>query len=369
MKVANYLKPQYYASKVYTPVLFMLLAFAWMISCQRPQNTIPPLNEFPEIAVHPREFTDVTNMYLFSRDLFVYDSLVVVVTDARNSGFFGHAWNRFTGEKVGTFASQGRGPKELGMVPAAFKQGEDTLGLFDFSAGKLIVSSLTDWLNGQWLDKAEQIPINNPLQVNQWAGLGQGQWLTNAALPDGRWALYNRQGKLKRVFGQYPAKQDSNVHFQHLSMAYNGQWATNSQANRAVFATTSGLVLSLFENTPMGLKVAHEMVYHLPQFTPRQAGGQFSTPIAGSCPQGAIDISASDDYIYFVYSGETTDNRGMPALYGKQVYIINWQGEAIGRISINTRLAAISVSPGDTQLFLLSYKGKFLIIELPDFRK
>lgn len=335
-----------------------LLLFAG--SCSKQKDDYVGLDAFPMETLEVRKpaWADTTAIYdVF--DMYCFDSLLVTLSGPKTNKYFGHIIHLNEPGTLGHFAPRGRGPGEVGIVFSASRN-EDQLFLFDQTSGSMLVFNMRKYIRHKPLDFHRLFHFKNPLHVGKVINYPKDYFLTDGMSKQGRWIVYDKEGKKRKTFGNFPP-QDSAMNYMSRAMGYSGRFAVSPDGAHAAYGTHNGAVLSFFRKDNQKIvRIREERIYHLPEFEASAKDGRFSAPIKKSAKVGFIDFAASNNYLYTLYSGEKVKSNRFNAFYSNKILVMNWQGEAVVGYKIQPMLRTLAVSKMDEQLFGWTVKGIFV---------
>ena len=77
--------------------------------------------------------------------------------------------------------------------------------------------------------------------------------------------------------------------------------------------------------------------------------------VSRECPLTYLDATSTDDYIYLLYSGKTTQDVGLTAFYGNRIFVLNWEGKKVAELQCEQDLAALCLSPDGKTMYVIAY--------------
>jgi hypothetical protein len=250
-------------------------------------------------------------------------------------------------------AREGEGPGELRIVSSLqeFPAGSGVLWAFDSQLRRLtaFTGSQTGQLRYQDPPLSIRVP-GAPLHV---------RWLTDSSLiavgffEEGRFLLLDRNGEVIRAMGVIPlADQMPPLAAQQ---ALQPSLATRPRGPHVVIGSRYASRLDIYDVRNGELVLVRTPVVFEPPLTVIRRG---DLPVFVSDAHtrfGYLDVTATDDRIYALFSGRTRAGFPGRANMGSEIHIFDWDGGLRGAVSLDRDAVHIVVNGGGQRLYAISH--------------
>ena len=182
---------------------------------------------------------------------------------------------------------------------------------------------------------------------NQFIGLS-GQ--------DELFVLMNDSGKVINTFFEYPysSPYEQSIPNRIRSMAYQGFLVANPQKTKCIYASMDGEIIHFYDIKKNHISLIRKIEKVYPKYNPETKGESYSTAGNWENLVGYISVTASDKYIYALYSGKKLENLkdgNSISLSARQVRVFDWSGELIETYILDVDCRYINISNNDNMLW------------------
>ena len=95
--------------------------------------------------------------------------------------------------------------------------------------------------------------------------------------------------------------------------------------------------------------------HFLPQYNPIYAGGRDMMERTADCRFAFVSGAVTDKYLYLVYSGELeVEGAGNLNSTGRKIYVYDWEGNPVRKITLPAAVSTIAISPDDSYLYAVN---------------
>lgn len=313
-------------------------------------------SKFPE-----EKHINFTNVFQFENGIvsriYIRDSTLIVYDWRAKSGFFFHAYSLNSKQSIGQYIPHGRSKgKALGSVSAGLYH--NSLWMYDLILDKIILSdlktTLTDtntiykeypfsqkFYNIQFLDNSKVIANGNYERTDQ---------LQEVDLNSGK--IIAEFGVLNDVPKDIP--------FYAWKRANEGLLVVNSGYDKAAIAHLWSDKIEIFD-----LKTRKKLMIMGPEnFNPefiafKSDDGRDLIGRNEKSRNGFSGLVATEKFIYALYSG---NNMSSPYIsYGKTLFVYNWDGEPVKKISFDNYVSSFTVSENDQKIYAYDVVSKYIV--------
>lgn len=262
---------------------------------------------------------------------------------------------REDGAMVRAFGRRGDGPGEFaGTWSIETVPGDDeTFWVYDVGLLRLSRIDLNRVVRGE-------DPVVEMVRLGAETQVIDPVWLDTMVVglgffSSGRLALFDSQGQLlRRVGAEPPGSDDVPVTVRHH--VYQSKLKANTSRTRLALATRHTDLVEIYR--PDGTLVAapQPLFGFMPKFEVREQRGMPTMVTGDDLRFGYIDLAATDDRIYALFSGRT--RRGYPgfANFGQYVHVFDWHGELNAVYRLDSAAISISVDPSGRTLYAVRHE-------------
>ncbi len=273
------------------------------------------------------------------------DTYLVVLDDAGDS--IVHVLRRTDGFRVRSFGRQGSGPGEYKAAWSLLKPWtatSDEVWIFDISLQRLTHIDLgpveTETV-GRLDTRLVQLRGNASATSPLW--LGDTILLTPGFFPEARFARFKQTGELHDKVGPLPTWH-SEVPPQVRQHAYVGMLAKSDAKGLVALATRHADQIEIYrQNGELIRRVTGPFGFD-PRFTVGVGnGGKPILQTGDDLRFGYVDVTATDDHIFALFSGRTRKDYGSDAVFGRHVHVYDWSGQLLEAIELDADLLTLAV--------------------------
>jgi len=212
----------------------------------------------------------------------------------------------------------------------------------------------------------EIINISAELTPTQPLWLSDSVFVTPNFSPRGRLLFFDRHGRLLRTAGGVPA-DDRGTPPTVLQQAWVGKLAVRPDKRRMAIVTQYADQVELYGEDGERIGTVRGPFGFDPRFTVADLQGFKTMSSDESMRHGYVDVAATQDRIYGLFSGRTREAFVGDASFGRHVHVYDWRGELLQVLKLDRDLISIALSPGGRRLYGSAHAPEPAIIhfELP----
>lgn len=286
-------------------------------------------------------------------DLLLVQGLLVA-NDAFGPPFF-HIFSPATGKRLLAAGEGGSGPGEFSSLKYMdVLPGTDrVVSLSDLTQGRITIvefppaSEMGPDLSAEDLVR-ETIPLHSTAPIYPvW--LDDTTMVATGVFPEGRLGVLDGEGGLRDQVGALPAYDDT-VPPRVLQQAYQSTLVKHPGRDLLALATRYGSSVQVLD--PGGELVASAATPHSfePEFHVADRRGNAVMSLEDDTRVGYVDVAATADRIYALFSGRLQREAGRDAGLGDRVHVFTWEGELTRVLAADAGLTAIAVA-GDSVVY------------------
>jgi hypothetical protein len=250
------------------------------------------------------------------------------------------------------FGDKGQGTDEF-IYPFSIQFVDDSsLFVYDFMSKKI------NWVNidfesgrtgvtGQLLDEKLCFSV---------VSTAYGQYLGIGAFTDGMFMLLDSTGVRTGMFFEYPYKNmsEKNIRNSVRAMAYQGKVKTNASRTKLVYAAAYADILYFYDIEREDLRIIKKVENRFCKYLPEENGGRISAPIMSDNEYGCVDLYATDQYVYMLYSGRSFKKYQAKMGEADRLRIYDWQGDLLLEADMDLPCKNLCVSADDSFLWTIA---------------
>lgn len=169
-------------------------------------------------------------------------------------------------------------------------------------------------------------------------------------------------GEINNYYYNYPYKDSNEENIKnHLrAMAYQGKLTINPSKSKFVYTSSLGEILHFYEISKDNIKYTKKIEKEYPIYTTQEEKDGFGAPLSSENMISYICSYATEEYVYFLYSGEKLDAflKESVVLNANNMHIYDWNGNFIKNIKLDVKCSYFCISSDN--------KKMWAIIEDPD---
>lgn len=338
-----------------------LLSLGCLISCssksENPAKEVP-FNYFSNVYPIKHKALNITPEKLPSPgNMILYEKEGIIIKD----NFKGESLVDkiyYLNDSVVSIARTGQGPNEFPFLQIAQQEPDGSILAVDAQSYKIHNLSLSGKILSS--TKIENTPFN-VIRIDSFfvASLFNYKYENKG---NERYTLLNRQGEIIRAFGGFP---DDGIELSNsLKMfAYQGTMVGCRQIRRMAFASRSGAILDIYEIEKDSIRpvaLRHDIYA---KYKDINIPGGFGTQHEKDETFGYLDMKATDDFIYTLYSGKQikskTEGGFEEASRSRHILIYDWNGNPVCQLETDINLMNICVSKDNKHLIGFSYENDY----------
>ena len=336
---------------MYKCVLHILL-LACLVSCG------PDAGEkVQNVDLHHSVVLDEGSLLLDKvKDMAWENDSVLVIVDSSQDGFL-HFVCLSDNKVVAECGRIGQGPGEFLLVGPVYPDVNNRLVLFDVNKQECFMQQ-----NGEKGTSFRSLfHAGDSLVYFELLPIQHNRYIVTGLLQDNRFSLLDENGKRVYGFGEYPYrdKEESRVDGFIRGDVYQGRMAANPHRNRFVQAMYKAKILTFYQQSGECWNLVKEIQGSFPKY-------KYNSPaIDMDSPVGYLDVCASENYVYALYSGMSYWDEKDAAFSGRVIEVYRWNGVPVKRYQSDLPLIAIETVKDDSCLYAVAYNPDPVLVRFP----
>ncbi|MDR2474881.1 MAG: TolB-like 6-bladed beta-propeller domain-containing protein [Bacteroidales bacterium] len=186
------------------------------------------------------------------------------------------------------------------------------------------------------------------------------QYVGMGIYPDAMFTLLDSSGVQIKSFAEYPYKDatERNIDNRIRAMAYQGRFGTNLSCTKFVYAASSADIIYFYDIEENDIRLIKKIENRFAEYVPNQQGTAISAPFKSTNMRGYVDLYATDQYVYLLYSGRTYSKYKEKMFEANQLRIYDWSGNLRKEMELDISCKFLCVSPDDSLMWAIA--------EIPD---
>ncbi|MFQ5679950.1 MAG: BF3164 family lipoprotein [Gemmatimonadota bacterium] len=347
----------------------LLAAFAWMAFAFSPRAAAPARASGPP-ALDPAGFevTELGGSVLTASDRLGLPGAVervgeyLVLTDGLGEAAL-HVVDRRTGEVRSSFGRNGEGPGEY-RAPRSIdaEPGGDAFWVFDIGLQRLTRVELREGLPARRPADSPVLTLRASAPTTDPIRLAGGHLLALGFYPDGRLAEFDARGTLLRSVGPLPPNP-SGVPPSVLQQAYLGRMkARPDRSLLAVGARYAGEIEIYRADGTLLHRVSGPSPVE-PRFAVQETSHGPAMASGDDLRFAYLDVAATRERIYALFSGRTRGGFPGEANYGEYVHVFDWEGRFLEAFRLDADAIAIAADESEGRLYAVRHLPTPAVVE------
>jgi hypothetical protein len=223
-----------------------------------------------------------------------------------------------------------------------------------FDSYKKVLSILPSPLAGK-ATVPREIRFGKTMRLTEVRPLANGTYFGTGFLNNGRYSLYDAQGRLIRAFGAIPGAWSDTIPYAVRQQAFLPSLATDPDGSRIASATqfadrleiySSAGLLTAIGKRPLGIEPIYATMRS--RNAPAFMGHTDKTRL------GFLALGTTGQHIYALFSGRTRKEWGRAAPLGNTVFVYEWNGHLSRTLQLDRDAIALAVDARERTLYTLT---------------
>ena len=250
------------------------------------------------------------------------------------------------------FIPYGQGPEEFLSVKKIQVKSDTSFYLFDLIEKKFTEYAFypycTNNINERKIhsiDWKKEMPFN-VIKTKDY-------YVLMNSVEDGLFTLCGDNGDKIKSFLSYPTKdkKEKNLENIYKAFAYQGQLTVRPGTNQFAFMPVWAPIIQFFHIENSAIHKDKEYLFGYVDYVTDNE----SSAINSASPVISISSYATDHYLYLVYSGQSTKEKGAMAFSGNEILVFDWSGNPICRYQTDISIKSICIDNNDNYLWAIGY--------------
>ncbi len=317
------------------------MRFVFFFVCARKKDGIDPL--FTEVdSLKHTSLNSGEHLWGTPFIMRCMDSLIWVYDEKSNENLF-HLFNPKHPDHVISFGRKGQGNDEF-IMPLEMMSYNDSVGMiYDYATKKLVSFCSNDILEGTpeyTLSYKDTFPSTVKLFVTRF------NTVLSFGFYDDCMFYLQRDNQLLQKLGEFPYRDanEREIDNRLKGMAYQGVLRNNLSNDRFVYAVNSAEIAYFYKIDSLKAVPVCKYEFTYPEYKPVQQENARSAAISSRNVKTFIDVTATDNYVYILYSGKNFKESGMRAFEGNVLYVFDWEGKPLKKYLLDVSVTRLCVN-------------------------
>lgn len=319
---------------------------------ERPQA--PVRDNVPAAAKVSARVIDDSDELAMPGDLAVVGEHLVLINNRADSVI--RVYDIESGEHRLSFGRQGRGPGEfegawsLDAVPHS----RSAFWIYDISLQRLTNVDLATDFGPARTYRERMISLQGPGPPTSPVWLGDSSFVSPGYFKDpGRLALFTASGRLVRLVGD-PPPGDPETPLPVRQHAYQSTARANPARTLVAVGTRHADRLDVYRADGTLVASAPRPDAFEPVYRTTQAGGAPTMTTGDDLRFGYIDLAATEQHIYALYSGLRRGDAPGRANFGRFVRVFDWNAKPVRTVELDRPVFSIAADSTGLRLYGVS---------------
>ena len=290
--------------------------------------------------------------------MFLNDTSLVVYDWRGNGGYFFYEYGLTSKEIVNKYVPKGSGKGQgLGSLSAGIHN--NVLWMYDLNLNKIIFLDLKTSSFPTDAHIYKEYPFSKKYYNIQFLSnttiIANGNYQTPTIIQE----VDLNSGKITADYGVLDSVPE-NIPFYAWKHANESLMVLNPAGSKAVLTHLFNDHIEIFDvNSHKSITVSGPENYKL-EFEPMKSDdGQDLIQRNERSRLAFTNVVGTDKFIYALYSGENRSNPN--SIYGKIVYVYDWDGKPIKKINLDRYVSSLAVSNDDKTLYAFDVVSKYIV--------
>lgn len=282
----------------------------------------------------------------------IVGSRLVVIDLASDSAL--HIIDRSTGALVRSFGRRGGGPGEFESVwsldPVAGSGSE--LWVYDNALNRMNLVDLRHAHLGQRRLGKRSVNLAGSGTLTGVIRTNQEQFLGTGFFPGGRLGVFDEDGKLVAVRGQIPVVE-RNVEPVLRQYMFQSRAASHPAHHLLAVASRYASSLEIYRSDGSLVAMGDAPLPIRPD--PELVSYQYGYVQEDDTKLGYVDVTASRDFVFALFSGRTYAGYEGRENFGREVHVFDWDGALRGVVQLEVDVIGLAVDEDANSLYVAEH--------------
>lgn len=251
------------------------------------------------------------------------------------------------------FGQKGNGPNEI-MTPSSMFIKNNRFSFNTVNSFIIADISIDEIINSQ--EAEPDINIIKKLNVEKKQRMytfitplmNENKYIATGFFSNGKYSLFDINANSDSIFGTYP-EIDGNIEQFNLGQIFVSVPFHHPSARKVVNVSmvTHDLIEIISYNEDNQMVINSNKPSYLPTLT--KTGDRIHMSKLNNFAY--INFSATEKYIYLLYSGKSIADSGLDATFGNVIHVYDWELNKICEYVLDHEIQSIGVSPDDKYLY------------------
>jgi hypothetical protein len=183
-----------------------------------------------------------------------------------------------------------------------------------------------------------------------------GQYIGIGAYPDGMFQLYDSLGHEIKSFFEYPYRDADEKKIKNpvRAMAYQGKVSANLSGTKFAYAASYADIIHFYNIMENDIQLIQKIEARFCEYVPDERDGGIAARTDPDNKNGCVDLYATDQYVYCLYSGKTFRDEQEKAFEGNRLRIYGWSGDLFREVTLDVPCKFLCVSPDDKIMWAIA---------------
>jgi hypothetical protein len=265
-----------------------------------------------------------------------------------------HLIRRTDGHHAASWGRDGEGPGEFRTLWGIQPDRDGRAWLYDPSLSRLTLIDAPSLAAGRPDPVRRMVRLHADMVPMTALWMADTLLVSSGMFTQGRLAMFDASGRLKRVAGSLPAAREG-IPPQVAQHAYSGTLVRHPTRPLLAIGTRHADRVELYDADGRLLRVARGPRGFEPVFEVAMAGGQPTMASGDEMRFGYVDVAAAGEHLYALYSGASRGERPGRASFGGEVHVFDWDGRLLRILPLDHLALGLAVSDDGRTLYTVRH--------------
>lgn len=265
-----------------------------------------------------------------------------------------HVIRRSDGRRLASWGREGGGPGEFRHLWGIQPSGDGGAWLYDPSLSRLTLLDVAALVAGRSQPVRRSVNLQSDLNPMTALWISDTLLVSSGMFTRGRLAMFDGSGRLTRTAGPMPPAREG-VPPAVAQHAYSGTLVLHPSRPLVAIGTRHADRLEIYQTDGQLVRVARGPRNFEPVYEVQVHGGVPAMASGEDMRFGYIDLAATGDRLYALYSGFTRGERPGRANFGQQVHVFDWDGKLHRVLPLDQPVLGIAVSDDGQNIYAVRH--------------
>lgn len=332
-------------------VIYFILLVS-LFSCVDKKQKINDIFQYSTFLQYNKKIDDKTYLIGSSGKMLIVDSILIVLDYSAQSVL--HLFDIKNNIYIDGIGKKGQGPNEFLYPTSLIHYSSDSFLIYDLLANTLKKTSLDSLMAGSVFN--EKIIDFNSISNSLVFPTAYNNYVAFGLYESNMFKLIDQHSNDIGYFADFPIKnqEEKNIDHRNIALAYQGTLNISPDKKKIVYVSYYATIIGIYSIQSSSINQEFSLICDYPMYSVQNDGNGMSSPIAKEGISAFRDVYVTDKYIYSLYSGNKISELKERAFEAKDIYVFDWDGNAVKHYQLDVPINNIAVLPNDKKIYAVS---------------